>query len=82
MMNSVRDNVEIEYNEAARRWEGQVDQQLAVAEYRLRGNAMFFIHTEAPPALEGQGIASQLVRAALSSQIFDYEAAASMGCQS
>jgi uncharacterized protein len=65
MMTSVRDNVKIKNNEAARRWEGQIDQQLAVAEYRLRGNAMFFIHTEVPPALEGQGIASQLVRAAL-----------------
>jgi predicted GNAT family acetyltransferase len=65
MMNSVRDNLKIENNEAAQRWEAHVDQQLAVAEYRRRGNAMFFIHTEVPPALKGQGIAGRLVRAAL-----------------
>ena len=65
MTNSEFGNLKIENNEAAQRWEAHVDQQLAVAEYRLRGNAMFFIHTEVPPALEGQGIASQLVRTAL-----------------
>ena len=64
-MNSEHDNLKIENNEAAQRWEAHVDQQIAVAEYRHRGNAMFFIHTEVPPALAGHGIASQLVRAAL-----------------
>jgi predicted GNAT family acetyltransferase len=61
MMNSQFGNLEIENNEAAQRWEAHVNQQLAVAEYRLRGNTIFFIHTEVPHALEGQGIASRLI---------------------
>ena len=65
MMNSELGKLKIENNESAQRWEAHVDRQLAVAEYRCRENAIFFIHTEVPPALEGQGIASQLVRAAL-----------------
>lgn len=52
-------------NEAARRWEAHVDQQMGVAKYRRRGDAIAFLHTEVPPALEGRGIASRLVRAAL-----------------
>lgn len=65
MTHSTRDNPKIENNEAAQRWEAHVDGQLAVAEYRRRGSAVFFIHTEVPPALEGQGIAGRLVRTAL-----------------
>jgi predicted GNAT family acetyltransferase len=65
MTNSELSNLKIENNESAQRWEAHVDQQLAVAEYRLRGNTIFFIHTEVPHALEGQGIASRLIQAAL-----------------
>ena len=65
MTNSEFGNLKIENNEAAQRWEAHVDQQLAVAEYRLRGNTIFFIHTEVPHALEGQGIASRLIQVAL-----------------
>jgi uncharacterized protein len=55
----------IENNEAAQRWEAHSGQYLAVAEYRRRNDTLFFIHTEVPPELEGQGIASRLVQAAL-----------------
>ena len=65
MTNSELSNLNIENNESAQRWEARVDQQLAVAEYRLRGTTIFFIHTEVPHALEGQGIASRLIQAAL-----------------
>ena len=58
-------NLKIENNQAAQRWEAHVDQHLAVAEYRRRGDTIFFIHTEVPRELEGQGIASKLVKAAL-----------------
>jgi predicted GNAT family acetyltransferase len=58
-------NLKIENNEGAQRWEAHVDQHVAVAEYRRRGDSIFFIHTEVPRELEGQGIASKLVKAAL-----------------
>lgn len=38
---------------------------LAIAVYVLRGDQAIFTHTEVPPADEGQGVASTLVRAAL-----------------
>lgn len=63
-MNNERTNLKLN-NEAAHRWEAHVDQHMAVAEYRRRGAALFFIHTRVPPELEGQGIASRLVEAAL-----------------
>ena len=65
MTNSEMSNLNIENNKSARRWEAHVDQQLAKAEYRRRGDTIFFIHTEVPRELEGQGVASKLVRAAL-----------------
>ena len=55
----------IENNQGAQRWEAHVDQHLAVAEYRRRGDTIFFIHTEVPRELEGQGVASKLVKTAL-----------------
>lgn len=50
---------------AARRRAAHVDQQMGVAEYRRGGDVIAFLHTEAPPALEGRSIASRLVLAAL-----------------
>jgi predicted GNAT family acetyltransferase len=58
-------NVKIENNQEAQRWEAEVGEYVAVAEYRLRGDMVFFIHTEVPHELEGQGVASKLVKAAL-----------------
>ena len=52
-------------NEAAHRYELEVDGELAVAEYRLQPGRIIFTHTEVPDALEGRGIGSKLVRAAL-----------------
>src|SRR6185436_2589034 len=57
MTNREMSNLTIENNQAAQRWEAHVDQQLAVAEYRRRGDTIFFIHTEVPRELEGQGVA-------------------------
>jgi predicted GNAT family acetyltransferase len=40
--------------------------QTAAAEYRMDGDdVMVMTHTEVPPALEGQGIASTLVKTAV-----------------
>ena len=49
----------------ARRGAAHVDQQMGVAEYRRGGDVIAFLHTEAPPALEGRSIASRLVLAEL-----------------
>ena len=57
--------MKIENNQGDQRWEAQVDGRVAVAEYRLRGDTIFFIHTEVPRELEGQGVASKLVKTAL-----------------
>ena len=43
------------------------DGALAIAEYRLRPGEILFTHTEVPPAHEGQGIGSALIRFALNS---------------
>lgn len=42
-----------------------VDGHRCVADYRLDGRTMHMHHTEVHPALEGRGIAAQLVTAAL-----------------
>ena len=58
----VRDNRE------KRRFEIDLgDGSFAIAEYRLRAGKIIFTHTEVPPAHEGRGIGSLLVRTALAS---------------
>jgi predicted GNAT family acetyltransferase len=56
---------EVRNNEAAHRYELEVDGQVALAAYRLRDGRITFTHTEVPSALEGRGIGSKLVKAAL-----------------
>ena len=53
-------------NEAARRWEAHVGDDLAgYAEYRLAGGRVVFTHTVVFAQYEGRGIGSQLARHAL-----------------
>lgn len=52
------------------RFEAVVDGQSCHADYRLDGRVMTVHHTEVPPALEGRGIAGQIVRA-----LFEHAAA-------
>lgn len=56
---------EVHDNKEARRYELQTPQGLAFAEYRPAGSAVMFTHTEVPEAMEGQGVGSRLVKAAL-----------------
>lgn len=56
---------EITDNRAASRFELAEDGATAVAEYRLGDGTITFTHTVVPPALEGRGIGSRLVKAAL-----------------
>jgi predicted GNAT family acetyltransferase len=48
-----------------RRLEIPVNEQTAVLLFRLRGENLSLIHTEVPPALQHQGLADALARAAL-----------------
>lgn len=52
-------------NEPASRFEASVDGQLAICDYRLQGRTLVLPHTVVPAALQGRGIAAELVKAAL-----------------
>jgi predicted GNAT family acetyltransferase len=52
-------------NEAAQRFEIQIEKFLAVAQYERDGTKIIFTHTIVPRALEGHGIASKLIQTAL-----------------
>jgi hypothetical protein len=59
---AIRDNVE------KHRFEADLgDGSFAIAEYKLVPGKIVFTHTEVPPAHEGQGIGSALIRFALAS---------------
>ena len=58
-MAAVRDN------KLQRRFELDVDGQVAFANYRATPQAVIITHTETPRALRGRGIASKLVKGAL-----------------
>lgn len=55
----------IEHDPQRGRFHTTVQGHLCVCDYRLREGVMVFTHTEVAPELEGRGIASQLVKAAL-----------------
>lgn len=56
---------EVTNNAGAGRFEVRLDGHLAYAEYRVLQSGVLFPHTEVPPALEGRGVGSALVRAGL-----------------
>lgn len=58
-MEKVRDNA------AEQEFELVVDGHRAVAAYQMEGDTIVFTHTVVPPAIEGRGVASKLIRAAL-----------------
>jgi predicted GNAT family acetyltransferase len=55
----------VRHNAAERRYELDTEHGLAIAVYQERGDSLVFTHTEVPPADEGKGYASTLIRAAL-----------------
>jgi uncharacterized protein len=59
MPSAVRDNPQLH------RFELDADGHVAFSEYQRAGDAITFMHTEVPKALEGRGIGSALVRGAL-----------------
>jgi uncharacterized protein len=58
-MEQVRDN------KAEQEFELMVGGGRAIAAYQREGDRIVFTHTEVPPALEGRGVGSRLVRGAL-----------------
>jgi uncharacterized protein len=60
MPNFIRDN------SSANRFESQLGEQVAFAEYRLEGDTITFTHTRVPEVLRGRGIGTQLIEAGLS----------------
>lgn len=57
--------IDVIRNESASRFEATVEGRLCIADYRLRPGVMVMPHTVVPPALQGRGIAAELVRTAL-----------------
>lgn len=55
----------VSHNVSLGRYEMETEHGLAVAVYRQQGDSLIFTHTEVPPADEGKGAGSRLVRAAL-----------------
>ncbi len=64
-MNDEKPPIDVRHNTGASRFETTVDGLLCVADYRLADGVMRIYHTEVPGALEGHGIAGELVQAAL-----------------
>jgi len=55
----------VHHHVAAARFELPLGEHLAVCSYRLAGGVLVLHHTEVPPALQGHGVAAELVAAAL-----------------
>jgi uncharacterized protein len=59
------DDIAITNNSEASRFETEVDSHLAVIEYERAASRITFTHTRVPVAIEGRGVGTALVRAAL-----------------
>lgn len=59
------DQLAVVHNAAEKRFEVQVGNWTAFAEYMPAGKNIVFTHTEVPTALEGKGIAKKLAKVAL-----------------
>lgn len=53
-------------NDQLHRFEQAADGEVAFLDYKLEGDRLTLVHTEVPDALEGRGLGSLLVKAALS----------------
>ena len=64
-MNDGFEEIEVRNNEGDRRFEADVDGQLAMLNYTRSGSNIALTHTEVPEALEGKGLGNKLAQAAL-----------------
>lgn len=59
------ENVVVENNQAAKRFEARVAGDVAFIQYRYAKGHIVMVHTEVPPSLGGRGLAGKLAHAAL-----------------
>jgi uncharacterized protein len=57
--------LELEKNEAANRFEMNVNGKIAVIEYKQYPGKIALLHTEVPPELEGKGAATAIIEKTL-----------------
>ena len=55
----------VRHNTTAKRFEADIEGDLALLDYEIEKHSMVLTHTFVPPPLRGRGIAEALVRAAL-----------------
>jgi predicted GNAT family acetyltransferase len=58
-------NAAVVHNPSKQRFEINMDGQLSVLEYTFKNHRLFLMHTEVPPALQSQGLGTELAHAAL-----------------
>ena len=59
------DPTSVQNNEAASRFEIEIEGHTAFLTYKERGNSLALLHTDVPPEFEGRGVGSALAKAAL-----------------
>jgi len=64
-MSEFLDQLKVVHNEAASRFEADIDGRLAVVDYERRGDVLYFTHTGTPVPYRGQGVAGKVTEAAL-----------------
>lgn len=64
-MACMTDDFPIRDNAEKHRFEADLGDAIAIAEYNLLSNAIMFTHTEVPQSHEGQGIGTKLIEFAL-----------------
>ena len=58
-------NAAVVHNPSKQRFEINMDGQVSVLEYTFKNHRLFLMHTEVPPALQSQGLGTELAHAAL-----------------
>lgn len=56
---------QVRNNASEQEFELTVDGERAIAAYQREGDTIIFTHTVVPPAIEGRGVGSKLIRGAL-----------------
>jgi predicted GNAT family acetyltransferase len=59
------ESIDVIHNPEKHRFEFTVNGNLAVLDYMLTGEIIIFTHTGVPPAIEGRGLGSKLVKTGL-----------------